>query len=175
LNWEKIYNRNPKFSEMKGSFKLISLVALILLLNACCCKSRLQKPDSQDTGNSIAPTTQEITVFDTYWKLVELKGNPLTGPSDSTREARLILNTAEKKAFGSGGCNRFSADYTTSKTHAIRFSQLISTKMACEGIDYEYSFFAALERVDNYSAGKDTLYLKAGEETLAKLIPLPKK
>jgi heat shock protein HslJ len=56
-----------------------------------------------------------------------------------------IVFTAEGRAHGSGGCNRFTGGYNVSG-NALRFGQVGSTMMACPppAMELEHRFHAAL-------------------------------
>lgn len=85
------------------------------------------------------------TLENSYWKLVELKGNPIT-PANNQQEAHIILRGGEPTALsGSGGCNRLMGSYTLSGD-TITFGRTAMTMMACpQGMDTEQAFTAALE------------------------------
>jgi heat shock protein HslJ len=85
------------------------------------------------------------TLENSYWKLVKLKGNPIT-PTNNQQEAHIILRGGEPTALsGSGGCNRLMGNYTLSGD-TITFGRTAMTMMACpQGMDTEQAFTAALE------------------------------
>jgi heat shock protein HslJ len=48
------------------------------------------------------------------------------------KEPHMILQVAESRVVGNGGCNGFSGTYQLdSKSNRLRFSPLMATKMAC--------------------------------------------
>jgi heat shock protein HslJ len=97
-------------------------------------------------------------ITEKYWKLVELKGQPVPALK---REPYLILRTEDKRMTGFGGCNSFTGAYTLDEAASrIRFDQVASTMMACpSGMDVEQAFHEVLRGVDNYSLNGDRLSL----------------
>ena len=93
-----------------------------------------------------------------YWKLVELNGRPIPALD---REPHLILDAADGRANGFGGCNTFSGSYQLDEEKSrIRFERIVSTLMACApGMDVEKAFHEALRSADNYSLDGDRLTL----------------
>jgi heat shock protein HslJ len=63
---------------------------------------------------------------------------------------------------GKGGCNNMSGKFSV-KGSSIKFSPVISTKMACDNLDKENAFFNLLEnRVSEYTYKGDELLLRDG-------------
>jgi uncharacterized lipoprotein YbaY/heat shock protein HslJ len=83
---------------------------------------------------------------DTYWKLVTLRGKPLE-VADREREPHLILQPAQTRVAGSGGCNRLAGGYTLAGDR-ITFGRAVGTMMACQqGMQQERAFLDALSTV----------------------------
>jgi heat shock protein HslJ/uncharacterized lipoprotein YbaY len=77
-------------------------------------------------------TPPTARLHDTYWKLVELMGQPVAPPPDGQREARLTLASQGQRAFGFSGCNNFSGSFEADGA-ALRFKPLDGTLRACVG------------------------------------------
>ena len=77
------------------------------------------------------------------------------------REPYLILEAADGRAKGFGGCNTFSSSYQLDEEKLrLRFERIVSTLMACApGGDVEKDFHEVLRTVDNYSLDGDRLTL----------------
>jgi copper homeostasis protein (lipoprotein) len=112
------------------------------------------------------------TLYDTRWKLYEINGKRIGSFNDPHRHPYLIINSADNRAYGNGGCNGFTGVYSTKDQFSISFSKMASTKMACEeGLELEIEFMTMLEKVDNYTMRDDTLSLnKAKMAPLARFI-----
>tara|TARA_B100000614_G_scaffold253215_1_gene266869 strand:+ start:150 stop:896 length:747 start_codon:yes stop_codon:yes gene_type:complete len=101
---------------------------------------------------------QDDVITETYWKLVELNGQPVPVLD---REPYLILKAEDRRVTGFGGCNNFSGSYTLDEAALrISFSRVVSTMMACpSGMEVERAFHEVLQTVDNYSLNGDRLSL----------------
>ncbi len=77
-------------------------------------------------------------------------------------EAATVTFDSEGQASGSGGCNTFSGDYTTTDPDGLTFGILGSTFMACEDavMEVEQQYFTALANVATYQIEADTLTLR---------------
>ena len=98
------------------------------------------------------------------WVVTEMKGIPVQ-LSGSRRDAFIEFRTTEKKFSGNGGCNQINGNYSLDKKE-IHFTEVISTKMACEDIAFENTFLDLLNRVDRFEQQEDRLVLKRKRETL---------
>lgn len=79
----------------------------------------------------------------TYWKLVRLRGAPVS-VAENQCEPHLILRTDGERVAGSGGCNRLLGGYRVDGNR-IAFGNLAVTLMACPaGMEQEQAFLAAL-------------------------------
>lgn len=101
------------------------------------------------------------------WTLVALgeRSNP-TGAGDKAPD--LTFASAESRAAGFAGCNRFSGSYTLAGD-SLRFGPLMSTKMACPGQDQvEVGYLAALGATVTFTMADSSLILHgAGGTKLA--------
>jgi heat shock protein HslJ len=105
-----------------------------------------------------ALTKVEPQITGWRWTLVELRGQPVTG---LTRAPFLVLNAADNRATGFGGCNSFSGAFVLEQaTLRLRFERMISTLRACtSGMETEQALHQVLEMVDNYSLAGDEMSL----------------
>jgi heat shock protein HslJ len=114
----------------------------------------------------------------TYWKLCELNGKPVGEAEEGRRrEIFLSLNSKENRVSGNAGCNGFGGTYVLgSEGFRLRFSGMIRTQMACEGLELENEFLSVLENTDSYYVVKDTLQLnRARMAPLAKFVAVPSR
>jgi heat shock protein HslJ len=86
---------------------------------------------------------------ETYWKLTELMGKPVTSPSATGKEMYITLLKEGNAVQGNGGCNSFRGKYEILEENRISFTGLASTKMACPDLDNETAFMKAVESADN--------------------------
>jgi heat shock protein HslJ len=105
---------------------------------------------------------------DTYWKLVELKGEPVT-VLPSHQEAHFVLMSTEHRVRGSGGCNLIMGSYETAGDR-LSFGPLATTRKMCpEIMQQEQAFLAVLDSVTHYRIVGNHLQLIAHGELVAKL------
>lgn len=161
--------------------KLIGIVSVVVLLNAC------SKQEETPPGTNTVPTVEVSSVssssssslpsvdtnaevsnepvtaagssvlIDTYWRLIALEQTEIV-PSPHRREAHLIFNL-DYRVGGSDGCNTIGAAYTIEE-RTLKFSDIASTKMACEEDgNTAAAFNDALTRVDSFMIEGDQLEL----------------
>lgn len=126
--------------------------------------------DSVATDTPPAPSSPipDVSLTDTYWKLLEVYGQPVA-VADQMREPQLVLNGQDSRFAGSGGVNRLMGGYTLDGS-SLTFSQVASTMMAGppEAMQQEQAIVAALGRVRGFSITGDRLALadEAGQPVL---------
>jgi heat shock protein HslJ len=146
-----------------------SLVFFLFLLVISCSAGKPGMQKNKEAVKNKVAVDQKIT--DKYWKLIELSGNKITMNGIHHDDAHFIIQADTNRVIGYGGCNSFNGNCILSDGNKIRFSKLLSTKMACSNLDIENEFFKVLESADNYSLTGDTLSLnKSGMNALAKFV-----
>lgn len=110
------------------------------------------------------PSQTAVSINGTRWRLFELNGKPVTNKG----EKEFIT---EFKSDGTmtayAGCNSIGGKYKISE-HTIEIANIISTRMACDGMDVETKFLATLESADNFVSNQKVLQLRKGGINLAK-------
>jgi len=104
---------------------------------------------------------QSLSLAGTKWELRELHG-----VSIERSKAFLKFDEKAKRFAGSGGCNRFAGEYEVDGAH-VKFSQVISTKMACldNGVQkVENDFLKALSEVTGFHIQRNVLRLLKGDK-----------
>jgi heat shock protein HslJ len=127
---------------MKRTAIPASTVAAFLLFLLSCKSSKVSDPDT--------------TILDKYWKLLEIKSNPI---QNRYKEPHLILRSAETRVVGNGGCNSFFGSYQLTGNQ-ILFSQIGATKMACGNMQEESAFFQVFAATRSYLKKRNELFLK---------------
>jgi heat shock protein HslJ len=81
--------------------------------------------------------------------------------------SNVFLSFKEDNTFtGSGGCNRISGSFILKGT-SIKFSNIISTKMACDRLEQEGAFLKLLqETVSAYTVDNNVLWLRDGASNI---------
>jgi copper homeostasis protein (lipoprotein) len=96
----------------------------------------------------------------TYWKLLELNGQPVAAEAGS-REAHLQLSPSGATVAGSTGCNQVMGKYELDD-ESLRFSKMATTRMACPEalMAQESAFLKALETAAAWKISGNRLELK---------------
>lgn len=105
-------------------------------------------------------TKANFEVLEKYWKLVEVNGKAVASDSSLSKEPHFILKEADARMTGNGGCNTIAGVHRIEGQNRIKFSNLISTKMFCPGMNVETDFLNMLQTVDIFDLEGDTLILK---------------
>ena len=120
-------------------------------------------------GASCDQPISRATLENTYWKLVDVAGQPAR-PADNIADPHLLLRPAQKQAGGSTGCNSFGGPYRLSGD-SLRLGPLIGTLRACldpEMNRQERSFLNALGETRTWQVTGDTLTLTGETGQLAR-------
>ena len=103
------------------------------------------------------------------WVLVEMKGVPVQ-QSGGRRDAQISFDVSAKTFSGNGGCNQINGNYNVDKSE-ITFTEVLSTKMSCNDIEFENTFLSTLASIDRYEIRGTDLVLKKKKETMLVLRP----
>lgn len=117
-----------------------------------------------------APATNALA--HTRWRPVRIGGLAVR-LEPQQREPWIELDPRTMRVTGSGGCNRITGSYE-SDAATLRFGPIISTRMACPGLELETSFLRALDGTRRYRIRGRTLDLMDDRGTvLARLEETP--
>lgn len=106
-----------------------------------------------------ADALAKATLLNTYWRPVELEGQPVTIRA-GTREPHLILDLKDNQVHGYSGCNSYRGTYEHT-ADKLRFHGIAATMMAClHAGDLEHRFFAALNAAASHRITGDALELR---------------
>ena len=143
------------------------MIVMGCLLGSCFfwvqCKS--QKPAANGDASTSTSAATPSLLYDTDWKLVSLNGESIDTASLNKRPG-IRFDKAQHRVSGNGGCNGMGGSYTVTGDK-LHFSPLISTKMACPGLDVENKYFKALEQVTSFDVSEGRLELKSNSGTVA--------
>ena len=130
--------------------KRSTIFAFCILLFMSACKT------TKHTAATIGDASYALT--STKWKLIELNGKPVADKING-KEPFLEFLEAGRRYSASGGCNGLGGEFAQQGNGKIKFSQGMSTMMACENMEVETQLKQALIAADNYSINGDTLSL----------------
>lgn len=87
--------------------------------------------------------------------------------NSSYKNPTMEINASEGKVIGNGGCNRYSGSIKSLGENKISISKVMSTKMACPGMDMEMKYFEALTAKSlTYKLSDSKLIFYNNENTL---------
>ena len=143
--------------------------ALAMLFVAAC------SPDRTETGGvagEASPASEsmkpDVTLTNTYWKLVELNGAAVE-PGEG-KELHMILK-GEDQVAGYAGCNQFTGSVTVTGD-GLAFGPIASTRRMCPDVmQQEDAFLQALENAHRFDiSGEDLAVENAGGEIVMRFI-----
>lgn len=146
-------------------------LAFLLVLTIIPCLAACAQIESGDAAaNIVAESVEEdsspdVTLTNTYWKLVELNGAPVE-PGEG-KDLHMILK-GQDQVGGYSGCNQFMGSVTLSGD-GLSFGPIAGTRRMCEGsMDQESTFLQSLETAHRYAiTGEDlTIENANGEITM---------
>ena len=149
---------------------LCLVIGLAMLVGTSGCS-----PDESSVAGMPAQASAEskamkpdVTLTNTYWKLVELNGAAVEPGED--REPHMILR-GEDQVGGYAGCNQFTGSVTVSGD-GLSFGPIASTRRMCaESMQQEDAFLQALENAQRYSiSGEDLAIENAGGEVTMRFV-----
>lgn len=144
------------FITLKNSF-FVSMAIFSLGLSSCSItKSGSKEKQDMMTG-----------FYNTTWKLTELNGKPVPDQVNG-KEPFMSFDQKENRYSASGGCNGIGGTFEL-KSNKIKFSQGMSTMMACPDMSIEQGIGQMLGKVDNFILKDSILYLNQGKTALAKM------
>lgn len=151
---------------MKVIFKLLMAISIIICFAAC--KSAHSSTASQSSQSSIDSNTKNGDITNKYWKLIEIYGNPVVVSDKTPTEPHLILKE-DNRYSGSGGCNNIGGTFELSNVNRIKFSNGISTQMACLDMNIETKLLEVLRKADSYTLSADGNTLSLNRARMAPL------
>jgi heat shock protein HslJ len=104
------------------------------------------------------------TLLHDIWVLESIEGKTYSRAENQNLHPTIEIYLAEERFNGNTGCNNMSGEVTVNGSK-ITFSNIVTTKMFCEGVD-ETSFISALEKANNYKIEKMRLHLNEYEKEI---------
>jgi len=144
---------------------IILVAGLAIMLGTSACS-----PDEASVAGAPTPAAEQtmkpdVTLSNTYWKLVELNGAAVE-PGEG-KELHMILR-GEDQVGGYAGCNQFTGSVTVSGD-GLSFGPIASTRRMCaDAMQQEDAFLQALESAYRYSISGEDLAVEdaTGEVTM---------
>jgi putative lipoprotein len=149
---------------MKDTHRLAA-VAIFLFVYACAPEQTATTAAPPTKGEAQQGMKPDVTLTNTYWKLVELNGAGIK-PGEG-RELHMILR-GDNQVRGYAGCNQFTGSVTVTGD-ALSFGPIASTRRMCPNVmQQEGDFLQALENAHRFSISGEDLAVKdaSGEVTM---------
>lgn len=137
--------------------RYFQLAFAVLPLLAFGCQNRPTQQETPPTLTAPARVVPEAKLRETRWVPRQIADLRISVP-EGGNEPFLLLR-ADGTAEGNGACNRFRGTFFSEKPGELRFSPLMSTRMACPAIATENEFTKALAQSSTYRISGDTLRL----------------
>lgn len=102
--------------------------------------------------------TSVAALTDTYWKLVELNGEPIAADQEKKDEQHIVLAKENQRLTGFAGCNRIIGGYQV-EDQRIAFSMAVSRRACFKGEEAESKFLAALSQAARWTVEGQNLEL----------------
>lgn len=104
------------------------------------------------------------TLLHDIWILESIEGKTYSRVENQNLHPTIEIYLAEERFGGNTGCNNMNGKVNVNGSK-ISFSNIVSTKMFCDGVD-ETSFISALEKANSYKIEKMRLFLYEYEKEI---------
>ncbi|WP_129775879.1 META domain-containing protein [Peristeroidobacter soli] len=142
-----------------GRAKYAAVIIALLAMTAC------NSNEPQPPVSSSDEVTYELA--GTRWALMSLGDKPVT-VSEGSREAYIVLNSADGSVVGHAGCNRISTKYKQTGAQ-LSFGDVIATRMFCPDMPTETALLEAMKVTAGWRInGSQLELLNAQQRVLAR-------
>ncbi|MFP9098008.1 META domain-containing protein [Flavobacterium sp. RHBU_24] len=128
---------------MKKLFTIFSIISICTLAASC--------------GSTKGGTAAELLTAGN-WQLERINGKAIS-ESDFANGVPVANFSSDYKITGNSGCNRYGGSYNLNDEGGMNISQVISTKMFCDGVPGEARYLEALDKVNTAKIDADRLTL----------------
>ena len=134
------------------------IAALVILGATACSPEGAGNAGSDSAAGAVAETMKpDVTLTNTYWKLVELNGAEVK-PGEG-KELHMILRGGDQVA-GYAGCNQFTGSVTVNGD-GLAFGPMASTRRMCADVmAQEDAYLQALESAQRYEISGEDLAIE---------------
>lgn len=123
------------------------------------------------TACSTGEKVTSLSALDGEWRIVKINGKSVKTPEGET-EPFLGFNSADKRIYGSTGCNRLTGGLNADgQTGTIDFGATGCTRMMCHDMETEQQVLDALKDIRTFGVkGGSTLVMSGdGDKTVMEL------
>jgi heat shock protein HslJ len=156
--------------------RLVFMLSLFLLISCSTTKNTPAGPSVVATDTAVqneiifyeteidARQKNDLALLVGSWNIISMQRQARIDP-EFLANTFLAFN-ANSTFTGKGGCNNIGGKFILKGT-AVKFENIVSTKMSCNNIEQENTFLKLLnERVSAYTVTKDSLLLRDGSANI---------
>lgn len=110
---------------------------------------RSPQVNAPESAGSQAGNGPKASLTATYWRVISLNGQPVTGKT--AKEMFLLLDPSSPQFKSHSGCNTIMGETKRGNANQLRFTNLISTTMDCRTPEIETEFNTALEGIRTFA------------------------
>lgn len=141
------------------------LIVFAIVVGMAACSS--DHPESVEAAAEPASVAEDVkpdvSLINTYWKLVELNGSPVT--AGEGKDLHMILK-GQDQVTGYSGCNQFMGSFTETGG-GLSFGPIAGTRRMCENVmDQEMTFLQALESASGYDISGEDMAVSDAQGTV---------
>ena len=142
---------------------LLAVFAMIFAMTACSSDQSERAGAPAEPKNAAEDVKPDVSLTNTYWKLVELNGGPVA-PAEA-KDLHMILK-GQDQVTGYSGCNQFMGSFTETGG-GLSFGPIAGTRRMCESVmDQEMTFLQALESASGYDISGEDMAVSDAQGTV---------
>lgn len=130
------------------------IIVAVLLIGLSCNSSK---------KSSETKSTPAVVFENVKWDLVEVMGKPVADYGNQMNKPGFFFDGNAKRFYGNAGCNNMGGAYEFIEGNRIRFSEVMTTMMACPNLELEDVVGKMFPTLDTYyiSDQGDLIFTKA--------------
>ena len=146
----------------------MAFTCLALTMAACATDEAGNDEVAGPARISAAVTAPDVSLRNTYWKLVELNGGQVQ-PGEG-KELHLVIR-GDDRVTGYSGCNQFMGSVSVAGD-GLAFGPVAGTRRMCENVmEQENAFLLALENAHRHAiSGEDMQVTDANGEVVMRFV-----
>ena len=155
-NWTLFYDQIEGFNYVPGNIYQLKVSVASLNSNLVPADASSKKYKLIEV---ISKTPDIKLNLNDIWVLTHLNEKAIS-VKNSDEMPRMEINLSKNKIFGKGACNRFNGSIKEFSINILKFNdQLMSTKMMCQNMKLENTFFKTLPKTNSYKIKNNQLFL----------------
>ncbi|AIM38426.1 hypothetical protein KO02_18315 [Sphingobacterium sp. ML3W] len=143
--------------------QILVMATLIVGLSSCSVFKK-------NTDHKNVSTTETMQLTGNKWQLIEVDGKAV---AEKVNGRTPYIAFMDSTYSANAGCNMLNGGVTLLDNNKIKFSQGISTMMACPEFEIEQALSKVIINADNYKLDGTLFMLNQGNKTVAKFRLIP--